>query len=74
MLSEGYIIIDEQKYPVFKIEVIPNTESNPELLKFKWEVTSMKGRTFSLKLRFFNAEAVSSARFPDLLRMTFYDP
>ena len=74
MLSEGYIIIDERKYPVFKIEVIPNTESNPELLKFKWEVIFMKGRTLTLKLRFFNAEAVSSARFPDLLRMTFYDP
>ena len=39
MLSEGYIVMNQKKYPVFAIDVIPNTESNPDLLKFKWEVT-----------------------------------
>jgi len=60
MLTEGYIVMDQKKYPVFAIDVIPNTESNPDLLKFRWEVTQMMGRTFTLKLRFFTAEAVSA--------------
>ena len=56
------------------IEVIPNTESNPEDLKFTWRVEETGIRTIKFQLLFENPKAVSSSSHPDILRLTFWDP
>ena len=41
MITNGTVEIDDGRVPVFDIEIIPSDDSNPENLKFDWNVTSM---------------------------------
>ena len=41
MITNGTVEIDDERVPVFDIEIIPSDDSNPEYLKFDWNVTSM---------------------------------
>ena len=74
MLTEGYMYIDGQKQPVLELEVIPNTDSDPELLGFRWTVEEFVKRSIKFKLYFENAKALSSSNSPDMLKVTFWDP
>ena len=41
MITNGTVSINNKKLPVFDIEIIPADDSDPNMLKFDWNVVSM---------------------------------
>ena len=41
MITNGTVSINGKKLPVFDIEIIPADDSDPNMLKFDWNVVSM---------------------------------
>ena len=60
--------------PVFKVEVVPSIDSNPDDLNFKWKCTSVDGRTMNVQFYFENPHAVTSNPVPEEVKITFNFP
>ena len=57
----------------FEVQVIPGLDSEPELLKFYYNITSMTSTTMTLKLSFKNPIEVSTLDI-ETLKIIFNDP
>ena len=65
--------IDGEQVPVLSVDVIPNDDQDPDLLEFKWNVTSFTSQQITLQLNFTNALYVSRGSEADQIRVTFND-
>ena len=61
------------KRRVLDVEVVPGYDSNPEKLKFDWELTHFSEKRIIIQLYFEDAVYVSQNEVPDKLKVIFYD-
>ena len=73
MITNGTVIIDGQRQPVFDVEIIPSLDSDNSKLTFEWNILEMTERTISIQIYFQSAVYVSSNYEPDILRLSFVD-
>ena len=73
MITKGTILFDGVVKPVFEVEVISGYYSDPENLKFTWNVKEMTKRHFTIELVFEKALFISTEEEKDKLRVTFRD-
>ena len=59
MITNGTVSIDGKKMPVFDIEIIPADDSDPDMLKFDWNVISMTEQELKIQVFFEKAIYVS---------------
>ena len=59
--------------PVLEINVIPNSDQDPSLLEFTWELIEMGKNLIKFQLTFEQAVYVSSAYGPDIIQVIFRD-
>lgn len=48
MLKSGTVAIRGEELPVFKVEVVPGSDSDPAKLYFTWNVVEMTERQISI--------------------------
>ena len=73
MLTNGTIRLNGVDEPVFKVEVLPGSDSDPMKLEFGWKVIEMTERWVSIQMYFEEAMFVSANGEPDTLKITFVD-
>ena len=73
MITNGTVEVDGGRVPVFDVEVIPSLESDPNNLRFDWNVTAMTNTEFHVQIYFEQALKVSQNNQADRVRFNFVD-
>ena len=73
MITEGTILFNGVVKPVLEVKVINGYYSDPENLKFTWNVKEMTKRHLIIDIIFEKALFVSTEEEKDKLRVTFRD-